>query len=108
MGSGFLQQRNDLLALHARKAFKKLLDRISPFQVIEEALRGDARACEYRLAAEHFRILRHDAAHSERLTSNDGNASKPSTGLRPSSLKARPLLRIRYILLTFYRRGPAA
>src|SRR5438552_11058423 len=54
MRSGFLQQCDDLFALHARKTFKKLLDRISCFQMIEEALRRHPRARKHWLASKHL------------------------------------------------------
>src|SRR5437868_5876119 len=69
MRSGFLEQRDDLFALHARKAFKKLLDRVSCFQMIEEAFRRDPRAGKYWLAPEHLGILRNDATHNSILRS---------------------------------------
>ena len=61
--SGLLEKRNNLLALHARKTLQKLLDRISRFQVIEEALRRHSRARKYRLTTEDFRILCDHGAH---------------------------------------------
>ena len=47
------------------ETLEKLLDRISRFQVIEQALRRHTRARKHRLATEHLRILRDDAAHGE-------------------------------------------
>lgn len=67
MRPGFLQQCDDLFALHARKAFKKLFDRVSCFQMIEETLRWHSRAGKDWLAPEHLGILRNDAAHDQRV-----------------------------------------
>jgi hypothetical protein len=59
----FFQQRNDLFALYAGKAFQKLFDRIAGFQMIEKTFHRYARPDENRLAAENVWILRHDLAH---------------------------------------------
>ncbi len=65
MRSGLLEQRDDLFALHTRKALKKLLDRVPCFQMIEEAPGRHPRAHKHWLAPEYLGILRNDAAHSE-------------------------------------------
>src|SRR5947207_12802642 len=81
MRSGFLQQCDDLFALHARKTFKKLLDRISCFQMIEEALRRHPRARKHWLASEHLGILRNDAAHAANVKIKMNR--KPAGCIRP-------------------------
>ena len=65
---GVLEQRDDLLALHARETFKKLLDRIARLQVIEQTLRRYAGPGKDRLAAKNIRMLSNDAAHVVKLT----------------------------------------
>ena len=64
MRSRFFKQGNDLLTLHAGKALQKLLDRVTRFQMIEQALRWHPGSCKYRLPPEDFRILRDHAAHA--------------------------------------------
>ena len=81
MRSGFLQQCDDLFALHARKTFKKLLDRISCFQMIEEALRRHPRARKHWLASKHLGILRNDAAHAANVKIKMNR--KPAGCIRP-------------------------
>src|SRR5438046_5513937 len=81
MRSGFLQQCDDLFALHARKTFKKLLDRISCFQMIEEALRRHPRARKHWLASKHLGILRNDAAHAANVKIKLNR--KPAGCIRP-------------------------
>ena len=64
MLSRFFEESNDLLALYAREPLGKFLNRMASLQMIEKTLDWNAGPSKDRLAAENFRILRYDAAHS--------------------------------------------
>jgi hypothetical protein len=70
MLSRFFQESDDLLALYARETLEKLLNRIASLQMIEKTLDRNADPSKDRLAAENFRILRYDAAHSGQNTAS--------------------------------------
>lgn len=65
----FFKQGDYLIALHAWKALQKLLDRVTSFEVIKQALRRYAGPDEYRLTSKDFRILGHHSAHAETIRS---------------------------------------
>src|SRR5262249_31410359 len=73
-------------ALHARKAFKKLLDRVPGFQMIEETLSGHPRPGKHRLAPKHLGILRNDAAHASNVKIKTKRKRACYIRLLPSSL----------------------
>ena len=90
MRLGFLEQRDHLFTLHARKAFEKLLDRITRFQVIEQAFFWYARARKDRFAPEHLRILCYDAAqYEERVRLNYAEYQRAYQSLELTALSRR-------------------
>ncbi len=66
---GLLEQGDHLLTLHAGETLLKLLDRITRFQMIEQALRRHACSRKHRFTAEHLGIVCDHAAHVETIGS---------------------------------------
>ena len=50
----YFQQRDDLLAAYAGKTFKKIVNRISGFQMVEEAFDRNARSAKNGSTAENL------------------------------------------------------
>jgi len=63
----FFEECDHLLAFYAREPLKKLLDGIARLQVIEKTFHWYPGPDKNRLAAKNLRVLRYDAAHTERL-----------------------------------------
>src|SRR5213594_1853466 len=57
-----VEHRDRLVASHGRELAKKLVQRLAPFEVLEQRLYRNACADEYRRAPEDVRIAVHDGA----------------------------------------------